>query len=437
MLSYKQRLINKINNKKAKIAVIGLGYVGLPLIIEFAKKGFFVFGIDVDKEKIKILKRGKSYIQDIPDDAIKKVLRNNFSIFSESYKNLIKADIIIICVPTPLRKTKEPDISYVVGATREIKDNIRKGQLIILESTTYPGTTEEVLLPLFSERGLKVGRDFFLAFSPERIDPGNKIFNTTNITKIVGGVTKDCTYLAKLVYNKIISKVITVSNSRVAEMTKLLENTFRAVNIGLINEIALMCEKLNINVWEVIEAAKTKPFGFMPFYPGPGLGGHCLPIDPLYLTWKSRLLGFQPRLIELASEINSYMPKHIVKKVIELINNKYKRSISGANILMLGVAYKKDVCDIRESPAIDIIRMLIKEQAKVSYYDPFVPKISLVEVKLSSIKLTKQNISKIDCIVIVTDHSEIDYNFILKNAKLIFDTRNIYKNLKNSKIFRI
>ncbi|MBL7130041.1 MAG: nucleotide sugar dehydrogenase [Candidatus Omnitrophica bacterium] len=437
MPPYKQKLINKINNKRAKIAVIGLGYVGLPLAVEFAKQGFFVFGIDTDKEKIKKLKQGKSYIQDIANKTLKEILKNKLFSFSYDYKNLIKADVLIISVPTPLRKTREPDISYVVNATREIKDNFKKGQLIILESTTYPGTTEELLLPLFSEKGWKVGRDFFLAFSPERIDPGNKNFSTSNITKIIGGVTKDCTYLAKLIYSKIISEVISVSSSRVAEMAKLLENTFRSVNIGLINEIALMSDKLRINIWEVIEAAKTKPFGFMPFYPGPGLGGHCLPIDPLYLTWKSRLHGFEPRLIEIASQINSYMPKHVVKKVIELINIKLKRSILNVNILIVGAAYKGDVCDTRESPAIDIIRMLIRKKAKVYYHDPYVPKLSLVEKTLRSIKLTKKNIAKSDCIVIVTDHAIIDYNLILEKAKLIFDTRNVYKKSNNRKIFRI
>ena len=435
--SYRQKLINKIRNKKAKVAVIGLGYVGLPLAVEFAKKGFFVFGIDIDKGKTNALKQGNSYIQDIRKTTLREISKNKLISFSCDYKNLIKADILIISVPTPLRKTREPDISYVVNAARKIKDNIKKGQLIILESTTYPGTTEEILLPLFSERGWKVGQDFFLAFSPERIDPGNKFFNASNITKIVGGVTKNCTYLAKLIYSKIVSDVIVVSSSKVAEMAKLLENTFRAVNIGLINEFALMCDKLKINIWEVIEAAETKPFGFMPFYPGPGLGGHCLPVDPLYLSWKSRLHGFEPRLIELASQINSYMPTHVVNKIVELVNSKVKHSILEANILIVGITYKRDVCDVRESPAIDIIRMLLEKQAKVSYYDPYVHQISFGKKLLRSTKFTKKNITDYDCVVIVTDHTKIDYNFILKNANLIFDTRNVYKKINSSKIFRI
>jgi len=437
MPNYKQKLVSKINKNKAKVAIVGLGYVGLPLAIEFSKQSFFVFGIDIDQEKIKKLRQGRSYIQDIGHKILKKSLRKKIINFSSDYKNISKADIVIISVPTPLRKTREPDISYVVSASREIKNHFKKGQLIILESTTYPGTTEEILLPLFSEKGWKVGKDFFLAFSPERIDPANKDFNTSNITKIIGGVTKDCTYLAKSIYTKIVSEVIAVSNPKVAEMAKLLENTFRSVNIGLINEIALMCDKLEINIWEVIEAAKTKPFGFMPFYPGPGLGGHCLPIDPLYLTWKSRLHGFEPRLIEIASQVNSYMPRHIVKKVIELLNTKLKRSILNANILIIGVTYKKDVCDTRESPAIDIIRMLIRKQAKVSYYDPYVFRLSLIEKTLRTTKLTRNNVKNSDCVVIVTDHEKIDYKFILKNAKLIFDTRNVYSKINNRKIVRI
>ena len=437
MPSFKQKLLTKINNKKAKIAVIGLGYVGLPLAVEFAKKGFFVIGIDIDKEKIEKLKIGKSYVQDIRKTTLQEIIKKKLISFSCDYKVLAKADILIISVPTPLRKTREPDISYVVSAANRVKDNIRKGQLIILESTTYPGTTEEILLPLFSERGFRVGCDFFLAFSPERIDPGNKFFNTSNIAKIVGGVTKDCTYLAKSIYSKIITEVIVVSSSKIAEMAKLLENTFRAVNIGLINEFALMCDKFKINIWEVIEAAETKPFGFMAFYPGPGLGGHCLPVDPLYLSWKSRHHGFKPRLIELASQINSYMPTHVVNKVVELINSKLKLSVLDAKILIAGVSYKRDVSDVRESPAIDIIRMLLDKQVKVSYYDPYVALLSLNEKLLRSIELTKKNIVKYDCVVIVTDHTKVDYNFILKNVKLIFDTRNVYKNTNNPKIFRV
>ncbi|MDD5356129.1 MAG: nucleotide sugar dehydrogenase [Candidatus Omnitrophica bacterium] len=437
MPSHKELLVNKINKKKARIAVIGLGYVGLPLAVEFAKTGFSVFGIDINKEKIDMLKKGVSYVQDIPSSTLKGVIKNRFLQVSQDYKNLTDVDIIIVSVPTPLTKTREPDISYIIDASKKIKDNFRKGQLVILESTTYPGTTSEILLPLFSKKGLKAGEDFFLAFSPERVDPGNKKFRTSNIPKIVGGITKNCTYLAKLTYGKIIGNVIGVSNSTVAETAKLLENTFRAVNIALINEFALMCDRLKINVWEVIEAAKTKPFGFMPFYPGPGLGGHCLPIDPLYLTWKSRMHGFEPRLIELASQINSYMPTYVANKVIGMLNAKKKRPIKGANILVVGVSYKKDVSDVRESPAIEIIDMLLSKQAKVSYHDPYVLSLSLERKCLRSVKLTKQNISRNDCVIIVTDHTKIDYDFLLENARLIFDTRNVYDNLSNPKIFKV
>ncbi|MDD5292408.1 MAG: nucleotide sugar dehydrogenase [Candidatus Omnitrophica bacterium] len=437
MPSHKELLVNKINKKKARIAVIGLGYVGLPLAVEFAKTGFSVFGIDINKEKIDMLKKGVSYVQDIPSSTLKGVIKNRFLQVSQDYKNLTDVDIIIVSVPTPLTKTREPDISYIIDASKKIKDNFRKGQLVILESTTYPGTTSEILLPLFSKKGLKAGEDFFLAFSPERVDPGNKKFRTSNIPKIVGGITKNCTYLAKLTYGKIIGNVIGVSNSTVAETAKLLENTFRAVNIALINEFALMCDRLKINVWEVIEAAKTKPFGFMPFYPGPGLGGHCLPIDPLYLTWKSRMHGFEPRLIELASQINSCMPTYVANKVIGMLNAKKKRPIKGANILVVGVSYKKDVSDVRESPAIEIIDMLLSKQAKVSYHDPYVLSLSLERKCLRSVKLTKQNISRNDCVIIVTDHTKIDYDFLLENARLIFDTRNVYDNLSNPKIFKV
>jgi UDP-N-acetyl-D-glucosamine dehydrogenase len=437
MPSSREILISKINKNKAKVAIIGLGYVGLPLAVEFAKRGFFVLGVDIDAKKVNMLNKRISYIQDIPSLAVKDIVKSKNFYATSDYKDLVNADVIIISVPTPLTKTREPDISYIINASQRVKENFKKGQLIILESTTYPGTTTELLLPLLSEKGLKVGEDFFLAFSPERIDPGNKNFHTANIPKIVGGITRNCTNLAKLVYSKVIGNVITVSGPTVAETAKLLENTFRAVNIALINEFALMCDKLKINIWEVIEAAKTKPFGFMPFYPGPGLGGHCLPIDPLYLTWKSRMHGFEPRLIELASQINSYMPLYVANKTIEMVNVKKKHSISDANILVVGVSYKKDISDIRESPAIEVINMLIEKNAKVSYYDPYVPSLSLDKKCLHSIKFNKQNIAKNDCVVIITDHTKIDYSFILKNSQLIFDTRNVYCNLNNPKIFKI
>ena len=433
----KNFLAKKIKDKVAKICIIGLGYVGLPLAVEFAKEGFFVYGIDCDIDKIDSLKKSKSYIQDIYGSDLKDLLKRKRFHFSNSYSSLNNADAVIICVPTPLRKTKEPDISHILDVANKIKEHIRKGQLIILESTTYPGTTQELLSELFSKDRLKVGRDFFLAFSPERIDPGNKTYNTANITKVVGGITKDCTLLAKFLYEQIVDSVFSVSCAKVAEMSKLLENTFRAVNIGLINEIALMCNKLNIDVWEVIEAAKTKPFGFMAFYPGPGLGGHCLPIDPHYLTWKARLSGFEPRLIDIASQINSSMPSYVVDRVIDLINQRLKRSIKAAKVLVIGVAYKKNVSDMRESPALEILHLLIKHKANVEYFDPYISQIKLEQQSYRSIKLTESKLKGSHCTVIATDHDNIDFDFILKNSKLIFDTRNVYNNKKDKRIVYI
>jgi len=430
----KNNLIKKIIEKKAKICIIGLGYVGLPLAVEFAKKGFFVYGIDCNQDKIKLLKRGKSYIQDIEGFQIRQILKKKKFSCSSDYSSVSNADALIICVPTPLRKTREPDISFIIDVCKKIKKKIRKGQLIILESTTYPGTTDELLIEWFSQKKFKVGKDFFLAFSPERVDPGNKIYTTANISKVVGGITKNCTFLAKLLYSQVVNSVISVSNAKVAEMAKLLENTFRAVNIGLINEIALMCDKLKINIWEVIDAAKTKPFGFMAFYPGPGLGGHCLPVDPHYLTWKARLYGFEPRLIDVASQINSNMPSYIVNKIIDLVNQKSKRSIKRAKILILGVAYKKNVCDIRESPALEIISLLKARKAVVSYHDPYVAQLKFGAGIMKSVSLSKALLSRMHCVVIVTNHDKINYKSILKNSSLIFDTRNVFKNKKNSKI---
>ena len=430
----KSLLTKRLLENRARICIVGLGYVGLPLAVEFAKKGFSVNGIDCDVKKISLLKKGKSYIQDVGDSQLKNLLKKKRFSFSNSYSSAANSDVVIICVPTPLRKTKEPDISFIVEACKKIRGKIKKGQLIVLESTSYPGTTEELLLDLLSQGKFKVGEDFFLAFSPERVDPGNEIYNTSNITKIVGGVTKNCTFLAKLLYSQVVGRVISVSNARVAEMAKLLENTFRAVNIGLINEIALMCDKLNINVWEVIDAAKTKPFGFMAFYPGPGLGGHCLPVDPHYLTWKARLYGFEPRLIDVASQINSNMPAYIVNKVIELVNQRAKRSIKGAKILVIGVSYKKNVSDIRESPALEIIRLLKIHKAQVAYFDPYVAQLKFGEKILRSTTLSKSRLKGMHCVVIVTNHDKIDFNFILDNSKIIFDTRNVYKNKKDGRI---
>lgn len=429
-----EKLKSKIINKEANIGVIGLGYVGLPLAVEFAKAGFNATGFDTDKNKVLRIKKGVSYILDVPSEEIRDLVSAGKLTATTDKGLLNKMDAIIICVPTPLRKTKEPDISFILSATEDISENLRKGQLIILESTTYPGTTEEIILTKLGSDELKVGKDFFLAFSPERVDPGNPKYKTKDITKVVGGVTDVCTELAKLLYSQIIREVIAVSNTRSAEMVKLLENTFRAVNIGMVNELTLMCNKMGLDVWEIIDAAKTKPFGFMPFYPGPGLGGHCLPVDPLYLSWKARTHGFEARLIEMAAEINSYMPHHIVDKVMIALN-EHKKALKGSNILVVGVTYKKDVNDLRESPALTIINSLVEKEAKVQYHDPLVSGFEIDGLKLKSIPLTKENIASSDCIVIVTDHTSLDYKLIVDNANLIIDTRNVLKEFKgNAKI---
>ncbi|MCM8814095.1 MAG: nucleotide sugar dehydrogenase [Candidatus Omnitrophica bacterium] len=420
-------LVDKIKNKQATCAVIGLGYVGLPLAVEFAKAGFRVVGIDLDERKIKAINAGKSYIGDVQTPEVAALVKAGLLRATTDYAVLAQADTINICVPTPLRKTKDPDISYIVDASEQIAKYLRKEQLIILESTTYPGTTEEVMLPLFSEKGRRVGKDFYLAFSPERVDPSNPLFHTRNIPKVVGGVTPRCTQAAAALYGRVMDTVVPVSSARVAETVKLLENTFRSVNIGLVNEIALMCDKMNINVWEVIDAAATKPFGFMPFYPGPGLGGHCIPIDPLYLSWKARAFGFEARFIELAAHVNGRMPEHVVAKVADALNT-HKRSINGAKVFVLGAAYKKDVADARESPALEIIEMFRQKGAKVAYHDPFIPDIRFADGLMRSTAMTAKNLAACDCAVIVTNHSSFDGSLIVKHAPLIVDTRNALKN---------
>lgn len=424
-------LLEKIKNKTAKVSIIGLGYVGLPLSMEFCKSGFTVIGIDVDKGKIDALKKGESYVQDVKNDDVKLFIKNKKFIPAADFSLLRDADTVSVCVPTPLRKTRDPDISYIVSATSEIKKYLHKGQLIVLESTTYPGTTDEVLLPELESTGMKAGVDFFLAFSPERVDPGNKKYNTKNTPKIIGGVTEECTKFAKYLYEQAIDSVIPVSSTKSAEMVKLLENTFRAVNIGLVNEIALMCDKLGIDVWEVIDSAGTKPFGFMPFYPGPGLGGHCIPIDPLYLSWKLKTLHYTARFIELADDININMPVYVVSKVVDALNKK-KKSINGAKIIILGVTYKKDVNDVRESPAIDIMKLLINKGAELSFCDPyvnFIPEINSIE----KVELEENVFNTADCVVIVTDHSGFDYDWIVKNSKIVVDTRNAARNVKKGR----
>ncbi len=421
-----KNLTKKIKDHKANVGIIGLGYVGLPLAVEYAEAGFAVTGLDIDKEKNKMINSGKSYIDDIPDarvDAIVKSGRLKASDNPEAIKNL---DTISICVPTPLSKTKDPDISYILAAVEWIKKYLHKEMLIILESTTYPGTTEDMILPLLEESGLKVGRDFYLAFSPERVDPGNINFQTKNTPRVVGGVTPNCTKAAKLFYEQAISNIFAVSSTKAAETVKLLENTFRAVNIGLVNEVALMCDRLGLNVWEIIDAAASKPFGFMPFYPGPGLGGHCIPIDPHYLSWKLKSLNYYARFIELAGDINSHMPEYVVQRIQRQLNQMGK-SVKGAKILVMGVSYKKDIMDTRESPALDVIKLLEEEGAKISYNDPHVPEIKWNDSIHQSHKLTPALIRKSDLVVVLTDHTAYNYDMVVKNAKAVFDTRNATK----------
>ncbi len=426
----KNELINLITNKQAHIGVIGLGYVGLPLLVEFASKGFKATGFEVDESKAKQINAGTSYIGDVPSRRVQEVVDAKRLQATTDFNHLSECDAIIICVPTPLRKTKEPDISYILAASEEIAKRLRRGQLIILESTTYPGTTDEVLLPMFEEKGLKLDEDFLLAFSPERVDPGNPSFLTHNIPKVVGGVTDDSTAVAAHLYSQIVKDVHGVSSARVAEAAKLLENTFRAVNIGMANEMARLCYALNIDTWEVIRAAATKPFGFMPFYPGPGIGGHCIPLDPHYLSWKARQHGFDSRFISLAEEVNSRMPEHVVQLVSDGLNDE-RKAMKGSNVLLLGVAYKKDVNDVRESPALSIIDRLRAKGANVRYHDPFVSEVRFDDAHtdasgepLNSVPLTDEELQAADCVIIVTDHSEIDYKRVCSLAPLIVDTRN-------------
>jgi UDP-N-acetyl-D-glucosamine dehydrogenase len=424
MNSQAQELKRKIETREAKIGVIGLGYVGLPLAVEFAEEGFHVTGIDLDPKKVAGTRAGRSHVEDVPPETVARLVRKRLLHARDSYRGCGKFDAIFICVPTPLRKTKDPDISYIVAALNELVKEVRRGQLIVLESTTYPGTTEEVLRPRLESKGLRVGRDLFLAFSPERVDPGNEVFTTRNTPKVVGGVTKQCTAVAVKLYNQVIDDVHPVTSTQVAEMVKLLENTFRAVNIALVNEIALMCEKLGLDVWEVIDGAATKPFGFMRFYPGPGIGGHCIPLDPHYLSWKLKTLNYSARFIELASEINGSMPLVVVRRASELLNGR-RKSLKGSKILVLGVAYKRDTGDVRESPALDIISLLENAGAKVAFHDPYNAAIRTEDGrKLKGCKLTAANLSKSDLVVIVTDHSDYDFGMVVRNSRMVLDTRN-------------
>ena len=432
------QLRRMIESRQARVGIAGLGYVGLPLAAEFARAGFSVTGIDIDSHKVDSLNRGDSYVKDVSPAVLKPLVKNRSLRATTDFSVVRDLDTINIAVPTPLRKTKDPDMSYIVNACQEIVQYIHPGMLIILESTTYPGTTEELLLPMFQKAGLKVGEDFFLCFSPERVDPGNPKYQTRNIPKVVGGVTAACTEMGALFYSQAIDKVIPVSSTRVAEMVKLLENTFRMINIGLVNEIALMCDRIGVNVWEVIDAAATKPFGFMPFYPGPGLGGHCIPIDPFYLSWKTKQAGIEARFIELAGYINGQMPHFVVDKVQNALNDHCK-PLKGSRVHVLGVAYKRDIDDVRESPALDIIHMLGQRGAIVTYSDPFVPKLradSLLPRDMQAIP-SDEGVSQSDCVVIVTNHQAFDYGRIVERSKLIVDTRNALKGISSNKIIRL
>ncbi|HEY1913152.1 MAG TPA: nucleotide sugar dehydrogenase [Vicinamibacterales bacterium] len=429
-------LLDRIRSRQAHIGVIGLGYVGLPLAVELAHAGFHVTGFDTDTGKTSQINAGKSYIPDVPESDLAGCVRAGTLKATTDMRELGGMDAIDICVPTPLRKTKDPDLSYVVLAVEAVAATLRRGQLVILESTTYPGTTDEVVQPMLEKGGLKADEDFFLAFSPERVDPGNPQFNTRNIPKIVGGVGPSSTQAAAALYGATVQTVVPVSSTRVAEMVKLLENTFRAVNIGLVNEIALMCHKMGIGVWEVIDAAKTKPFGFMPFYPGPGLGGHCIPIDPFYLSWKARQSGFECRFIELAGQVNSSMPQYVVERVAEALNT-VRKPINGSRVHLIGVAYKRDVNDMRESPALDVLELLTKRGAAITYSDPFVPVLKHGGHDFLSVDLPAALAAKPDCCVICTDHTGFDYDALVHSGTLIVDTRNALKLHQNSSIFRL
>jgi UDP-N-acetyl-D-glucosamine dehydrogenase len=425
----------KIRSRTAKVGVIGLGYVGLPLAVEFANAGFPVTGIDVQAAKVQGLNAGRSYIQDVAGDVIAKHVDCGRLRATTDFSVIGELDAISIAVPTPLRKTKDPDMSFVVSAAEQVARNIHPGLLVILESTTYPGTTEELLLPMLEKSGLKIGEDFFLCFSPERVDPGNARYQTRNIPKVVGGITPACTEMGALFYAQALERVVPVSTTSVAEMVKVLENTFRMINIGLANEIAVMCEHMGINVWEVIDAAATKPFGFMPFYPGPGLGGHCIPIDPFYLSWKSRQAGVEARFIELAGQINGQMPRHVVDRVQTALNN-HGKPLMGSRVHILGVAYKGDIDDLRESPALDIILLLERWGARVSYSDPHIPSVRLNGHGLNS-EDPEKCAEAADCVVIVTDHRAFDYAMVVEKAKLILDTRNALKSYRAPTIVRL
>jgi UDP-N-acetyl-D-glucosamine dehydrogenase len=423
-------LESRLISRTARVGVVGLGYVGLPLAVEFARGGFRTTGIDLDSRKVAAVNAGTSYIQDVATDDVASFRSSGHLEATTDFAVVSTLDTVNICVPTPLRKTKDPDLSFVVSAVEMIAKYLRPGQLVILESTTYPGTTDEVVRPLLEKGGLQAGRDFFLAFSPERVDPGNEKWTTRNVPKVVGGHTPKCTALASLLYSASVDTVVPVSSPKVAEMVKLLENTFRAINIGLVNELALMCDRLGLSVWEVVDAAATKPFGFMPFYPGPGLGGHCIPIDPFYLSWKVKEVGFEARFIELAGHVNGAMPHHAAQKVADALN-AHAKAVRGSSVLILGVAYKRDIDDYRESPAIDVMAELEQKGARLAYHDPYVPKIGADhwpgERDIASVALSPEVLAAADCVAILTDHRCFDYAAIVKHARLVVDCRNAIK----------
>ena len=439
--SVEERLREVIASRQAKVGVIGLGYVGLPLAAEFAKKGFAVPGFDVNPERARQVQSGRSYIPDVPSETLAELIGSGRLKASAPSKALGELDALIFCVPTPLRKSKDPDVSHILSAVDEAAKHVRGGQLIVLESTTYPGTTRELVLPRLEARGLKEGTDFFLAFSPERVDPGNPKFKIPNTPKIVGGVSRASGELAAELYRSIVQEVVVVSSAEAAEMVKLLENTFRAVNIALINEVALMCHRLGLDVWEIVDAAKTKPFGFMPFYPGPGLGGHCIPVDPYYLAWKMKSLNFEPRFIELAGVVNGHMPEHVIQRSMELLNEEGK-ALKGSEVLILGAAYKENVSDVRESPALDVVSLLAQAGARVSYHDAFVPKLTFEVPRsgartLASKPLTPELVKGADLVLILTGHHGVDYAMVLKEARLVFDTRNVTRGVRRPTLFRL
>lgn len=422
-------LQQKLSSRTARVVVLGLGYVGLPLAALFAEAGFDVIGIDLDAKKVKSINEGISYIQDVSTDQVKALVERKKLHASTNFAEIKSADAVSICVPTPLRKTGDPDLSYILSAADELAKYVHPDMIVVLESTTYPGTTRELLLPKLCENtDLKIGQNFFLAFSPERVDPGRQDWTTINTPKVIGGITPMCTQMAVAFYGQALEQVVPVSSSEVAEMTKLLENTFRMINIGMVNEMAIMCDRLGIDVWEVIDAAGTKPFGFMKFTPGPGLGGHCIPIDPLYLSWKLRSLNYTARFIELASEINTGMPRYVVSKVQDALND-HQKPLKGCQILILGVAYKPDIDDLRESPALDVIGLLQQRGAQVLYYDPYIPMLVEDEMELTSVPDLLPAVREADCVVIITNHKTIDYQEILENAKVIVDTRNALGNI--------